>query len=498
MSTAEHWVSEVLPLRPVEVACAQAPAPAPSLLRRILVLADITAAALGWLIGIAATDSLRLRGADPRVISVAISVVFAALTVVFVAGQRLYLARYCSIRAEEINRLGRASVFSATVALVLPRLLDVDLRIRGALVGASLTFLFLVAFRGLYRTWLTMGRRDGHFVRPVVIVGDNDEAFDLGKLLRDHPELGFRVAETISDPDDVIAAVRNAGATGVIAAASAIPHRELNALVRTCLREGVHVHVSSGLRGLDYRRVRFQPLAHEPLMYVEPLRLAPWQVRTKRAVDVVGALVLGLVSLPFVGLAALAIKLDDGGPVFYRQRRPGRHGESFTIVKLRTMRVGADRLEPVRVDAILGPRSKRADDPRRTRAGRILEALSIDELPQLWNVLTGSMSLVGPRPALLHEAAQFDDELRVRETVRPGITGLWQVEARDNPSFSAYKRFDLFYIENWSVSLDIAILVATVQRVVLRGVETIARRAFAGRMTARDTRRAAAVPATAD
>jgi lipopolysaccharide/colanic/teichoic acid biosynthesis glycosyltransferase len=120
-----------------------------------------------------------------------------------------------------------------------------------------------------------------------------------------------------------------------------------------------------------------------------------------------------------------------------------------------------------------GPLFKLSYDPRVTRVGRLLRAASIDELPQLFNVLRGDMSLVGPRPALPDEAAQFDPELGERTSVPPGITGLWQVEARDNPSFEAYRRLDLFYIDNWSVAMDLSILTATVGVVIKRAVRTL-------------------------
>ena len=169
--------------------------------------------------------------------------------------------------------------------------------------------------------------------------------------------------------------------------------------------------------------------------------------------------------------AALMIKLEDRGPVFFRQQRVGRHGELFTMIKLRTMIPDAEKARDTLVAlqrARGGPLFKLDRDPRRTRIGRFLEAASIDELPNLFNVLRGEMSLVGPRPALPSEVAEFDDDLLARQSVPPGITGLWQVEARDNPSFYAYKRLDIFYVENWSLTLDIAIIVATAKSVLFR------------------------------
>ncbi len=158
--------------------------------------------------------------------------------------------------------------------------------------------------------------------------------------------------------------------------------------------------------------------------------------------------------------------------MLFRQIRVGINGHEFEMLKLRSMRC-IDPDHPAATAQIGnerngGPLFKNADDPRRTRVGRFLERASLDELPQLWNVVRGDMSLVGPRPALPEEVEQFDDELLERHNVRPGITGLWQLDARDNPSFRAYRRLDLFYIENWSVGLDLAILCGTAREILAR------------------------------
>jgi lipopolysaccharide/colanic/teichoic acid biosynthesis glycosyltransferase len=188
--------------------------------------------------------------------------------------------------------------------------------------------------------------------------------------------------------------------------------------------------------------------------------------------DLVFAAVLGLLTVPILGAAAVAIKLADGGPVIHRSERVGRDGVTIRVFKLRTM--VPDAATMILNVAELnerkgGPLFKASDDPRVTKVGRVLRATSIDELPQLWNVLNGTMSMVGPRPALLHEVEHFDEELRRRHEMRPGITGLWQVEARDNPSFSAYRRHDLSYVDDWSVGLDVAILASTMHELAVRG-----------------------------
>ncbi len=172
---------------------------------------------------------------------------------------------------------------------------------------------------------------------------------------------------------------------------------------------------------------------------------------------------------PLVLLAMLLVRRDTPGPALFRQRRVGRDGVPFTIFKLRTMVVDAEDLR----DDLLhrneadGPLFKLRDDPRVTRVGRVLRKLSIDELPQLANVILGHMSLVGPRPALPDEVASWPPELHERLRVRPGITGLWQVSGRSECSFDDYARYDLYYVDNWSLATDLAILVRTVPLVLL-------------------------------
>lgn len=195
-----------------------------------------------------------------------------------------------------------------------------------------------------------------------------------------------------------------------------------------------------------------------------------WQRAMKRTVDVALGSAMLLLSLPVVAMAATAVKVSDGGPVFYRQSRVGRDGRHFTILKLRTMVVGADRMiiDLRARNQRQGPLFKLARDPRVTPVGRFLRVASIDELPQLLNVLRGHMSLVGPRPALPEEVEWFDDGLHARHDVRPGITGLWQIAARDHPSFTLYRNLDLYYVRNWGIVLDTAVLAVTVQVVVQR------------------------------
>ena len=216
-------------------------------------------------------------------------------------------------------------------------------------------------------------------------------------------------------------------------------------------------------------RFDVRSLSHEPLIVMGRSNVPQWQQAAKRAVDFVGAIVAIIITFPIMALAAMAIWLEDRGAVTYTARRAGRQGEFFNMFKFRSMVTNADELkrEMEAQNERTGPLFKVSNDPRITKVGRFIRETSIDELPQLFNVLRGDMSLVGPRPALPEEEAVFDDELRERFKVRPGITGLWQVEARSNAAFNAYRRLDLHYVENWNIGLDLRILLATAEQVVV-------------------------------
>ncbi|HZJ28084.1 MAG TPA: sugar transferase [Acidimicrobiia bacterium] len=453
-------------------------------MRTILLSLDVFAIATAWLIMLAVPGEFTrsLQGNPVRLVIEVLVITVASVAVI--ASQRLYLARVCGVRAVENARLARASAVSGVVAVLIAAQLSTDLSLVRAGVGAVLTFVLLSIARGMYTAWLKRGRTQGRFCRPVVLVGAGSEAEDLYRLVENHPELGYRIVgvvgparelhawspkvDRIGDFDDVFDVLDAGQANSVILATSDVPSDEMNQMTRALLRRDVHVHLSSGLRGIAQSRIRALPLAHEPLFYLEAHSLAPWQRWVKRLIDLaVSGLLLVLLS-PILVAAAIAVKLGDRGPVLFRQERVGLDGRHFTLFKMRTMVADAEaRFVDVSVDnQRTGPLFKLARDPRRTRVGHILERTSIDELPQLINVLRGEMSLVGPRPALPHEVEQFDEELLDRQNVAPGITGLWQAEGRDNPEFDVYRRLDLFYVENWSVSLDLAIILATAQAVI--------------------------------
>jgi exopolysaccharide biosynthesis polyprenyl glycosylphosphotransferase len=235
-------------------------------------------------------------------------------------------------------------------------------------------------------------------------------------------------------------------------------------------RDDIDLIVSSSLVDTAGDRITVRPVDGLPMMHIEHPRLGGARRLVKSVFDVtVAALLLVLAAPLFLAIAAM-IKLDSPGPVFFRQTRVGRHGETFAMFKFRTMYVDAElRLEAMREqNEHNGVLFKIRADPRVTRLGRVLRRYSLDELPQLINVMLGDMSLVGPRPPLPAEVEQYPQDMRRRLVVKPGMTGLWQVSGRSDLSWDESIRLDLRYVENWSLTADLVILMRTAM-VVLRG-----------------------------
>ncbi len=416
-------------------------------------------------------------------------------TVIALASQHLYRSRVAVVRSLETVLIARATALVLAAALIVGRVSN-ELPVRTVLGGGVALFFMLELGRSAFSAWMRSQRRHGYFMRPVLLVGTNDEALRIAEIMSDHPELGYSVTGVVGDREHAgkckdsppwlgptsaaLVAARTLGVTGVVIAPSAVDPAIANDLVREFLRQGIHVQMTSGVAGIDQRRLLVQHLMHEPVIYVESATQSSLGRIAKRLLDVVGSTLILILMAPVMLVVAIGVRSSGPGNVVFRQVRCGRFGTPFTMYKFRTMRTDAERVfADVRDNnERIGPLFKCARDPRVTRIGKVLRSTSLDELPQILNVLRGEMSLVGPRPALPEEVAVFDAELLRRMTMLPGITGLWQVEARDNPSFAAYRRLDLFYIENWSLGLDFAILARTAFCVVGRGAASILRRGF--------------------
>lgn len=377
---------------------------------------------------------------------------------------------------------------------------------KGTIVLLALTFFFrplvysrllfleaallIVIFTGLSR--LVKGyiearlRRRGIGVERVLIVGGGEIGRTVIRTIVARPELGYQIIGLVDDNPDKgradIGRVKGLGGLDKLAeivdceavdqVLITLPwmyHRKIMGIVHECQRKRVEARIVPDMFQMSLSQVDVDDLGGIPLIGVRKTIIGRGQRVLKRLMDVMFATLGGFLALPLMGVIALAIKLDSPGPAVFRQLRVGKSGRQFWCYKFRSMRQGAED-ERERLQAFNeadGPLFKIRDDPRRTRVGRWLRRTSLDELPQLYNVLRGEMSLVGPRPPLPEEVARYEAWQMRRLEVAPGMTGLWQVSGRSNLSFDEQCLLDIYYIENWSPFLDITILLRTVPKVFM-------------------------------
>jgi len=322
-------------------------------------------------------------------------------------------------------------------------------------------------------------------VSRVIIVGAGEAGRTVMRTIVARPELGYQIVGFVDDnPDKGSTDLGRLRALGplenlprlieeeavdeVIITLPWMYHRKIVSIMRECERRNVGARIVPDFFQMSLSQVDVDDLGGIPLVGVREIGFGRTARLIKRGMDIAGA-VLGLVlCAPLMALIALAIKLDSPGPVIFSQTRVGIGGRPFLIHKFRSMREGAENeLEQLReLNEADGPLFKIRDDPRMTRVGRFLRRFSLDELPQLWNVLRGEMSLVGPRPALPTEVSQYMEWHKKRLEVRPGMTGLWQIRGRCLLSFDEGVLLDIYYIENWSLWLDCKILLDTIPRVL--------------------------------
>jgi exopolysaccharide biosynthesis polyprenyl glycosylphosphotransferase len=376
-------------------------------------------------------------------------------------------------------------VVAGTVAIfIADSVLTLNLARLWALLALVCGMAVVGGERLVVRKILHFLRRRGGDTTRTIVLGSNHEARTIARTLQREAWLGYSIVGFVDDAappgqdlgdggvvlggtadlKDLIARHR---ARLVLVAATAFDTGRLNRLFWELQDCDVDLQITSGTIDLMASRMIVQSVAGVPLIYVRKTGMDKIQRTMKRTLDVAGA-VAGLVLLsPVLAAIALWIRRNSPGGPFFGQVRVGRDGEPFKCWKFRTMYEDAEarRAELEHLNEGPGLLFKLADDPRVTKAGKVLRRYSLDELPQLWNVLRGDMSLVGPRPALPTEVEQYDDWIRNRLKVKPGMTGLWQVSGRTETSFSDYVRYDLFYIQNWSLSLDLWILWRTTRAV---------------------------------
>jgi exopolysaccharide biosynthesis polyprenyl glycosylphosphotransferase len=267
--------------------------------------------------------------------------------------------------------------------------------------------------------------------------------------------------------DELADIIRRERAECVFVASSAVSPKDVIDISRACRQAEVEMRVSANLPDILTSRLSIQPIDDVMALYLKPVRLTRTQAALKRSFDLLVSVPALIVLLPLMAVIAVAIRSTSSGPVIFRQRRMTKNGRVFTMLKFRTMVADADHAAHPKVADLTEPFFKMRDDPRLTRIGYVLRKLSLDELPQLWNVVRGDMSLVGPRPLIIEQIEADPELLEPRHEVKAGMTGWWQINGRSDVELEDAVRLDLFYIDNWSLSLDLYILLKTVGVILL-------------------------------
>lgn len=387
---------------------------------------------------------------------------------------------------EEVARVGTATAAGITLMMAITFFLQPTPFSRLLLFWALVFIVVLIALARLARRLVLSALYSrGIASDRVLVVGSGETARSIIRTLLARPDLGFSAVGYLDDGigenniglgriphlgsfrdlDQVLA--DQAPMHSVFIAVPADMHRDILAMLQTCQQHDVGARVVPDLLQLSLSRVEFTNMAGIPLLGMRDIatfgNISPTGEVLKRALDLVVITVLAIPSAVVTGLLAIAIRLDSPGTVFYGSDRVGRNGQLFTMYKFRSMVVDADQKkeELMMLNEADGPLFKIKDDPRLTRVGRFIRRLSLDELPQLYNVLRGEMSLVGPRPPLPEEVAQYKPWHMQRLAVVGGLTGLWQVSGRSDLTFDELCLLDIYYIENWSLGLDLRIMLQT-------------------------------------
>ncbi len=381
-----------------------------------------------------------------------------------------------------VNATAKVTVLMLAITFVLRPLLYSRVMLAEA---GILTALLMAVVRAIESGVTARLRARGIGVIQAIIVGAGEVGRTVMRTVVAQPELGYRVIGFVDDNpekgntdigpfkalgslENLPAAIDREQADEVIITLPWMYHRKIMRIVRECERRNIRAWIVPDLFQMSLSQMDMENLGGVPLIGVQEVSISRSALLVKRAMDVVGA-VLGLtIGMPIFLLIGVAIRCDSPGPIVFRQTRVGFEGRTFQMFKFRSMREGAEAEKETLIERneADGPLFKIRDDPRLTRVGRFLRHTSLDELPQLINVLRGEMSLVGPRPPLPEEVERYQEWHKKRLEAPPGMTGLWQVSGRSHLSFDEGVLIDIYYIENWSPWLDVRILLRTIPKVL--------------------------------
>jgi len=348
-----------------------------------------------------------------------------------------------------------------------------------------LIVVLLGSLRLVRRLVLGRLRQAGQGVDRLLIIGAGEVGRAVMRNIIAQPELGYQVIGFLDDDpvksstdigpikalgpvENLTQVIKTLDIAQVIITLPWQYHRKTVRLVLEAEEAGVRARVVPDLFQLSLGGVDVETINGIPLISIKQTALTGWNLVLKRILDLSFAIAFTLATAPIWLIIAVAIKLDSPGPVFFKQERAGKGGKPFQVYKFRSMVVGAEAEQSklAAQNEATGPLFKIRDDPRRTRVGRFIRQTSLDELPQFLNVIRGEMSVVGPRPALFSEVAQYQEWQRKRLDIQPGVTGLWQVSGRSDLTFDEMVMLDIYYGENWSLGADIRIMLRTVPQLL--------------------------------
>lgn len=460
--------------------------------RRLVIMLDVLVVGIALVIA----NVARFSGLQTAVVGLKsltypiISLILGVAWIVLLLGSRAYSSHTLGFGDSEYRRVVRATFLLFGGLSMAAVLFQFDFA-RGFLaIALPLGLLLILMGRWSMRQVLVRKRNRGAMMDEVLLIGSREAVQWTAERINRTPGAGYRIGAvacgadrvpvTLEDGtelvnfgalDDTVDHLVTSGLRTVIIADDVQADRKFLRRLSWQLEDTtVQLVVTSRLTDVTGPRIHWRPVEGLPLMTVDTPRYSGFKYVLKRAFDLSVAVFSAVIVSPLLLVTALAIKAEDNGPVLYRQQRVGINGQSFTMTKFRSMRVDADRVKAQLMDTNegAGPLFKMRQDPRVTKVGRLIRKLSIDELPQLIDVIRGDMSLVGPRPQLPEEVASLEPHQRRRLKVKPGITGPWQVGGRSNLSGDESVRLDLTYVENWSLSGDLLIMAKTVKAVLAR------------------------------
>jgi exopolysaccharide biosynthesis polyprenyl glycosylphosphotransferase len=457
----------------------------------LVCIVDAVLASGGFALGYALRYIWHLGGMHEVLVPVStvtlslLGVIAVALTLIELARAGAYRRRLSVGTMDGYLSIGFAVTVAMAVVIVASASLQQSTISRLAYAYAWLSMIGLLYLgRGVRATLLARSYRQGNGIRRVLVVG----ATPVGKMVMQNVAArrasGYQIVGYLGENDNAPQRFGRFACLGtvavldrvldkqdvdeVIVALPSASHAHVADIVARCESRGIGVKFVPDLFDLRLSRVQIDGVSRIPLIDVRDVLPGTFAALAKRTLDILVSSLALFAACPIMAATALAIKLESPGPILFRQERLGKNGRPFTILKFRSMRLDAEQ----QLAALLahneasGPIFKMRNDPRITRVGRFIRKFSIDELPQLWNVLCGDMSLVGPRPPLASEVAQYSDWHRRRLETTPGITCLWGVSGRSQLDFDEMVMLDIYYIDNWSLGLDLHIILRTILTVL--------------------------------